>query len=435
MSKNKTGLFNTGQLSPEKYVRTQVRTLPIEACLITEDWQNTGICNVIIARRHKKGNLTIGLYLVDIYCLGLKDTSYRFGISTDEFDYFKKSGGGMIECDYALAHNIIYGGIAFAGDYEFKPHKDFAVTQFILEEDTEDVELIDIDFGLNGLPCFMRGPYDDNVKVRNIEANLARIAGPGNYKILDVPDDFVFDEEDYLDEGDDAAVALLKEIDKKYDELLRTTDVREMLCNSRIGMDYELTGEAMETEYVRYDSVEEREDYVSLYKMVFESTNMDKVIKKLDGAILKYPGKALFYNLLQSAYLIDDQIDKSDEIVYEMNRLFPGYLFSKVAYANLLIERGRVDEALALFNGKADLNDLYPERQVFHKTEASAFWGTMCLYYITVDNIDAADLYMDALLKYELLDMPNQTIAKSAVANLCELKMDKLEKAGELNAE
>jgi len=400
MSKNKTGLFNTGQLSPEKYVRTQARTLPIEACLITEDWKNAGICNVIIARRHKKGNLTIGLYLVDIYCLGLKDTSYRFGISTDEFDYFKKSLGGIIECDYVLAHNIIYGGIAFAGDYGFKPHKDFAVTQFILEEDTEDVELIDIDFGLNGLPCFMRGPYDDNIKVRNIEANLERIAGPGNYKILDAPGDFVFDEdseEGDSDEGDDGVLSVIKEVDKNYDEILRTPDVREMLSNSRIGMDYELTGEAIENEYVRYDSVEEREDYIGLYKMVFESTNMDKVIKKLKSAILKYPGKPLFYNLLQSAYLIDDQIDKSDEIVCEMNRLFPGYLFSKIAYANLLIDRGP--------------------------------------YYIAVENVDAADLYMDAILKYGLIDMPNQTIAKSAVAHLCELKIDKLEKAGVLNAE
>jgi hypothetical protein len=434
MSKNKKGQFNTGPLSPEKYVRTQARTLPVEECLITDQWQNHGICNVIIARRHKTGNITIGLYLVDTYCLGLKDTSYRFNISPHELQYFKKNGG-MIKCDYVLAHNIIYGGIAFAEDYGFKPHKDFAVTQFILEEDDEQVELIDIDFGLDGLPCYMRGPYDDDVKVRNIEATLLHNAGPGNYTIIDPPGDFTFDEDDdeSFDNEQNPFLVPLKKLSKDYDEFLRPPEVKEMLSNSRIGMDYELTGEAMETEYTRSDSKEENEEYLCLYKMLSESKNTGVVIKKIKEAILKYPGKPLFYNLLQSAYIADSQQDNSDELVKEMHGRFPGYLFSKIAYANLLMGEDRLDEVLAVFDNKPDLNYLYPERHIFHKTEASAFFGTMCHYFIAVGNVDSADLYMNAILKYELIDMPNQTTVDKAIAALCKLKMEKLEEAGALN--
>jgi hypothetical protein len=440
MSKNKKGPFNNGQLSPEKYVRTQARTLPVEACLITEEWQNSGICNIIIARKHKTGNLTIGLYLVDTYCLGLKDTSYQFNISAHELNYFK-GNRSMIKCDYVLAHNIIYGGIAFAEDYGFNPHKDFAVTRFILEEDDEGVELMDIDFGLEGLPCYMRGPYDDDIKARSIEATLAHNAGPGNYTVIAPPGDFAFDEDgeqdenDFLDEEDNPFLIVLKKVSEDYDQFLRPPEVREMLSNSRIGMDYELSGNPIETEYVRYDGEEERKEYVGLYEMVFESTDMGRVIEKLKKALLKYPDKPLFYNLAHTAYTIDSQWDKADEIVYETYRRFPGYLFSKIAYSNLLMDKNRLDEVLAVFDGNRDLNALYPGRKVFHKTEASAFFGTLCRYFITVDNVDAADQYMNAILKYGLINLPGQTAVEGAIIGLAKLKMDKLEEAGKLNTE
>jgi hypothetical protein len=438
MSKNKKGPFNAGPLSPEKYVRTQARTLPIEECQVTADWQSNGICNVIIARRHKTGNFTVGIYLIDLYCLGLKDTDYHFNISPGEYDYLKKGGAAAGNCSYALAHNIIYGSIAFAEDYGFKPHKDFAITQFILEEDTEDVEFVDIDFGIDGEPCYMRGPYDDDARLKSIEATLAQTAGAGHYTIIDAPNDLIFrddGEDDFLDDGYNPFLAVLEKVSKDYDEFLRPADIREMLDNSPIGMGYELTGEAMETEYVRYDSKEESEEYLRLNKMIHESPDKGKVIKKLKEALLKYPNKPLFYNLLQSAYVMDDEPFKAYEIVYEMHRRFPGYLFSKIAYANLLMDEDRLDEVLAVFDDKLDLDYLYPDRQLFHKTEASAFFGTMCRYFIAVDDVDTADAYMNAILKNDLINIPGQTVAEVAIIALSKLKMDKLEEAGKLNTE
>jgi hypothetical protein len=141
----------------------------------------------------------------------------------------------------------------------------------------------------------------------------------------------------------------------------------------------------------------------------------------------------LFYNLLQSAYIVDSQWDDADELVEEMHERFPGYLFSKIAYANLLMGEDRLEEVPVVFDGKPDLNYLYPDRHVFHKTEASAFFATMCHYFIAVGNVDSADLYMNAILKYELIDMPNQTTVDKAIAGLCKLKMERLEKAGKLN--
>jgi hypothetical protein len=52
MSKNKKAKvvsLKPGQLSSEKYIKTQARSLPVFECLITEGWKNAGICNIVIA--------------------------------------------------------------------------------------------------------------------------------------------------------------------------------------------------------------------------------------------------------------------------------------------------------------------------------------------------------------------------------------------------
>jgi hypothetical protein len=128
-------------------------------------------------------------------CLGVKDTHYVFNAPFLEYsDKMEQlsDAGHMEVIDYALAHNIIFAGLEFSSDYRFKPHKDFtSVTVFMLEEDTDDVELIEIECGLNGIPAYMRGPYDNKVKVNYVINQLEKTAGPGNYILLDKDDDMM----------------------------------------------------------------------------------------------------------------------------------------------------------------------------------------------------------------------------------------------------
>jgi hypothetical protein len=48
---------NVHQLSPENYIRTKARTLPIYKCLVTPNWQDMGMANVIVMRKHVNGKL------------------------------------------------------------------------------------------------------------------------------------------------------------------------------------------------------------------------------------------------------------------------------------------------------------------------------------------------------------------------------------------
>jgi hypothetical protein len=211
--KNKSGIIQ--MLSPENYIRQRARSLPIYECYANPDWQDEKIANVIITRRHINGNVTICTYLVDLLCLGVKDTSYFFNKSEIEYREFIKD---MIEqsdaklVGYTLAHNIIFAGIEFADEFGITPHKDFSsITSFMLEEDSEAIELIEIECGNDGKPLYMPGPYESAATKQRILDKLERNAGPGNYEYIteiSKPHDFDEDMED-----DD-----IENYDEDYDE-------------------------------------------------------------------------------------------------------------------------------------------------------------------------------------------------------------------------
>lgn len=177
-------------LSPENYIRNKARSLPIFECLVNADWEEGKLADMVVARQHTNGNITAGLYQVDLACLGVKDTAYFFNIPLleyrEKFEVFMNMKDGFEKINYVLAHNIIYAGLEFADEYEFKPHKDFtSITQYILDEDTDDIPLIEIECGVDGLPAFTKETLIDEREDKKIIAHLDRVAGPGNYYLID----------------------------------------------------------------------------------------------------------------------------------------------------------------------------------------------------------------------------------------------------------
>lgn len=183
-------------LSPENYIRQRARKLPIFRCFVNDGWEEQGLAHITIARKHVNGNITYCSYLVDLKCLGVKDTLYQFNVPEYEFDEYKDKlddNLGMIESEYNLVHNIIHAGWEYAEDIGFEPHKDFlSTTQYMLEEDSDEIPLIDIPCGgENGKPLFVQGPLEDDTMARMIISRLEKRLGAGNYDyVLGVGDPF-----------------------------------------------------------------------------------------------------------------------------------------------------------------------------------------------------------------------------------------------------
>lgn len=152
MAKKKKNIQPQQMLSPEQFIKQKARNLPVEACYISKDIEEVGEGTVIVVRRHPNDKFTLATYLLDIFCLGVKDTFYRLRLDEFEYEEFfdKYTSMEVKEITYNEAHNWIYGAIAFAEEAGIAPHKDFNVTQYMLEEDTEDIPLIEYNYGKDG---------------------------------------------------------------------------------------------------------------------------------------------------------------------------------------------------------------------------------------------------------------------------------------------
>ncbi len=192
-------------LSPEKYIKTRARMLPIYKCYLSKGWKAAGIANVIVARKHVTGNLTIGIYLVDLLCLGVKETLVLFNVETDELDRILKSEGSQWdETTYNLVHNIIFASLEYALEFEIEPHKEFLLSKYILEEDDDKIPIIEIAVGdENGNPeLIVQRDYNFAPVLKKLDKN----AGKGNYTFTILEDMINEDEDngdtDEIEDGD-----------------------------------------------------------------------------------------------------------------------------------------------------------------------------------------------------------------------------------------
>jgi hypothetical protein len=186
-------------LSPKKYIQTRVRKLPVYKCFVNKDWMNGSMADVFVMRRHVNGHITAGVYLIDLLCLGVKDTFFFF--NEEESDIMARIPMHMfMEIDYPLAHNIIFAGYEFAAEYDIQPHKDFSITRHILEEDTDAVPLIEVATGDKaGKPLLM---VDHPGQYSHALAKLKKHAGEGNYHFVVRGGLFDDDETDEPEEED-----------------------------------------------------------------------------------------------------------------------------------------------------------------------------------------------------------------------------------------
>lgn len=163
------------------------RTYPFLECLISSNWKkdDMGLVEVLVARQQPDGNVCFGLYLIDKYCLGLKNTLSQANVP---LNVYRKElvdklfhGTKPEKCSPELAHQMIYAAIEYAQQFGFQPESDFALTQHILAPRGELAETNQLTFGKNGKPFFVAGPHDN---VARVLKQLEKTAGPGNFDYL-----------------------------------------------------------------------------------------------------------------------------------------------------------------------------------------------------------------------------------------------------------
>lgn len=170
--------------SPESILH-EAYTFPILECWISEEWKDSSrLVQILLARQQPNRKICCGSYLIDQYCLGVKDTFAKTNLSPDRFQELLESMDSrqkMTKCSIELVHQMVYASIDYAAQFGFKPQSDWAQSQYLLQPRGELEEPYQLTFGKNGKPFYISGPYDN---VEQIIKQLDKTAGPDNYDVV-----------------------------------------------------------------------------------------------------------------------------------------------------------------------------------------------------------------------------------------------------------
>ena len=191
---------------------------PIYKCYVAEEIFDESIgqgMGHVVVSRLSGSQVAAGIFLVDAYCLGVKDAFAMLKPREVFDDFIATSEMRMRVVEPAYAKKLVEDSVAYARDLGFEPHPDYKLPRKILNDIDASECAVEFTFGKDGKPFFVSGPYDSEARIRQVIDTLQRRLGSDGYHYMvgvspdsevwvdDDPDDDWDDEDEKDDEGDD----------------------------------------------------------------------------------------------------------------------------------------------------------------------------------------------------------------------------------------
>src|ERR1700682_3666292 len=104
---------------------------PIQECLLPEGLFEDGLGPLILARGASPDYLNVGVFLVDVWCQGIKNTFFR-SVGPEEFELLiatTSATQSLVAVDPSYARKLLRDVTAWSGSIGFSPHRDFAAME------------------------------------------------------------------------------------------------------------------------------------------------------------------------------------------------------------------------------------------------------------------------------------------------------------------
>lgn len=160
---------------------------PLERCVRTVDLFEVGIGHVILAKRLPTAALGCAFFLVDVYCLGVKDAFYKEMAPSEleeTLSELDSSGQTLVDMDPSAARKLVSEAVAYAAACGLGPAEDYTTLSRIFGAIDADQSSEAFTFGKDGKPFYVRGPRDKPARVREIMRALNRRLGPEGWDYL-----------------------------------------------------------------------------------------------------------------------------------------------------------------------------------------------------------------------------------------------------------
>jgi hypothetical protein len=184
---------------------------PVVRALAGAELWDDGIGYLVLARQESEGWLVFASFLVDVYCLGVKNAFWTAGSSQELAELLRRMDATqtMQPIDPACLVKIVTGAVTFAHSFGFSPHRDYRHAA-LLFEGIDPSECPDqFTYGRDGKPFYIQGPNESSAQAESIMRRAVEAGGHyvigeslGRVESLDTED--AFGELEDLDEEDSA---------------------------------------------------------------------------------------------------------------------------------------------------------------------------------------------------------------------------------------
>lgn len=151
---------------------------------IEKNWRETGLAHLVIWRARGDALADLGVFLVDCWCLGVKDVIYDEAVPVADCEEFVRA---QLPEEFrtpiapACAKKLIDGAIAFAERLGFSPHRDYRKGRRVLSGLDAAMCPEPFVFGRQGRPCYVPGADDDDQRIDRVLAILSARLGEDGF--------------------------------------------------------------------------------------------------------------------------------------------------------------------------------------------------------------------------------------------------------------
>lgn len=152
---------------------------PLYECIAPVQLFDMGIGNLLVSRKLPDDQIAVSIFLVDLFCLGVKSSFFAIVPESEYHNTFKNPEklGACKKTDPSWTRKLIEDAVSYARNLGFNPDPDYIKAKMIFgdidpKECTEEFQ-----FGKDGKPFYIQGPNESNSQAQQIIKQLEKICG------------------------------------------------------------------------------------------------------------------------------------------------------------------------------------------------------------------------------------------------------------------
>ena len=161
----------------------RAKAAPLHSCLLQNALFEAGVGMVILTRETGAHTFSLAAFLVDAFCLGVKDALFR-ELEEAEMKSFLDSleaTAPFEAVDPSYARKLLRDAAAYARSLGLEPHADYAAIEPLFGDVAADACEVQFEFGYEGKPLYVPGPSESPTQIRRRVDQLRRRLGADGF--------------------------------------------------------------------------------------------------------------------------------------------------------------------------------------------------------------------------------------------------------------